>query len=189
MKTLVTFIPDNVIHALGWTIFHSVWQGMIIGLILYLIFRYRRNISSQTRYLLGVFALAAIFTSSLLTFFIAYHPLSSQVEFVTLSPPSISSLAGIFEGAEDLSVLNPISSGWQQIVIRTFDFVSIIWFIGVLLLALRLAGGMRVIHGMRRQGVSPLQLHGKRECNCLLIKRDSTVPLPTSNHKRSVYLQ
>jgi len=61
MKTLVTFIPDNLIHALGWTIFHSIWQGMIIGLILFLVFRYRRNISSQTRYLLGVFALAAIF--------------------------------------------------------------------------------------------------------------------------------
>jgi bla regulator protein BlaR1 len=189
MKTLVTFIPDNVIHALGWTIFHSVWQGMIIGLILFLIFRYRRNISSQTRYLLGVFALAAIFISSLLTFFIAYHPLTSQFEFVTLSPPSISSLAGIFEGAEDLSVLNPISSGWQQSVIRTFDFVSIIWFIGVLLLALRLAGGMRVIHGMRRQGVSPLSAAWEERMQLLAHKaglhrsitylQSQTVSIPT----------
>jgi len=142
MKILVTFIPDNLIHALGWTIFHSVWQGMIIGLILFLIFIYRRNISSQTRYLLGVFALAAILISSLLTFFIAYHPLSSQVEIVSLSSPGISSLASIPEGTDELSILNPISSGWQHSVIRTFDFVSIIWFIGVLFLALRLAGGM-----------------------------------------------
>jgi len=156
MKTLVTFIPDNLIHALGWTIFHSIWQGMIIGLILFLVFRYRRNISSQTRYLLGVFALAAILISSLLTFFIAYHPLPSQAEFVSLSSSSISSLANIPEGTDELSILNPISLGWQQSVIRTFDFVSFTWFIGVLLLTFRLAGGMRVIHGIRRQGVSPL---------------------------------
>ena len=71
MKTLVTFIPDNVINALGWTIFHSLWQGLIIGLILFMIFKFRPNISSQARYVMGVFALAAIFISSLFTFLVA----------------------------------------------------------------------------------------------------------------------
>jgi len=181
MKTLVTFIPDNLIHALGWTIFHSLWQGMIIGLILFLVFRYRRNISSQTRYLLGVFALAAILISSLLTFFIAYHPLPSQAEFVSLSSSSISSLANIPEGTDELSILDPISSGWQQSVIRTFDFVSITWFIGVLLLIFRLAGGMRVIHGIRRQGVSPLSAAWEERMQLLAHK--------TGLHRSVTYLK
>ncbi|MCK4855982.1 MAG: M56 family metallopeptidase, partial [Bacteroidales bacterium] len=170
MRILATFIPENIINALGWTIFHSLWQGLIIGLIVFFIFKYRRNISSQTRYLLGVFALAAIFASSLFTFFIAYHPVSFQAEFVTFSSASISHQAGIYETADELSSLNPISSGWQQSLIRTFDFVSIIWFIGVLLLTLRLAGGILVINGMRRQGVSPLPAAWEQRMQLLALK-------------------
>jgi len=156
MKILAIFIPDDIVYALGWTIFHSLWQGMIIGLILLLIFKFRRDISSQVRYLLGVFALAAIFTSSLLTFFMAYHPVSSPAEFVANSSVSISNLAGISERADGLSALNPVLSGWQQSLVRTFDLVSITWFIGVFLLTVRLAGGMFIINGMRRKQVSPL---------------------------------
>ncbi|MCK5461562.1 MAG: M56 family metallopeptidase, partial [Bacteroidales bacterium] len=170
MRILATFIPENIINALGWTIFHSLWQGLIIGLIVFFIFKYHRNISSQTRYLLGVFALAAIFASSLFTFFIAYHPVSSQAEFVIFSSANISHLAGISVTADELSVLIPVSSGWQQSLIRTFDFVSIIWFIGVLLLTLRLAGGILVINGMRRQGVSPLPAAWEQRMQLLALK-------------------
>ena len=170
MKNLATFIPENIINALGWTIFHSLWQGLIIGLILFLIFKYRRNISAQTRYILGVFSLAAIFTSSLFTFFIAYHPHSSHAEFVTFSSASISNLAGFSGRADELSILNPISSGWPQSLIRTFNFVSIIWFIGVLLLAMRLAGGILIINGMRRQGVSPLPAAWEQRMKILAFK-------------------
>jgi bla regulator protein BlaR1 len=156
MRILAIIIPEPVINALGWTIFHSLWQGMIVGLILLLIFKFRRDISPQARYLLGVFALAAIFISSLLTFFMAYHPASSPAEFVMNSSASISTLEGISERADGLSILNPALLGWQQSLVRTFDLVSITWFIGVLLFTLRLAGGMLVIRGMRKQQVSPL---------------------------------
>jgi bla regulator protein BlaR1 len=170
MNTLLTFVPEKFVNALGWTIFHSLWQGMIIGIILFLIFKFRRNLSSQARYLLGVFTLAAIFTLSLFTFLIAYHPVFSQADFVSYSSASISNLAGIYERADELSVLNPVSSGWQQSLIRTFDFVSIVWFIGVLLLAVRLAGGMLVINGMRRQEISPLPAGWEQRLQMLAVK-------------------
>lgn len=170
MRTLASFIPDNIINALGWTIFHSLWQGLIIGLILLLIFKYRRGISSQTKYLLGIFAMAAIFISALFTFLVAYHPLSSHVEMATFLPSGVTSLAGIPEAGENQAILNPGSSGWQNALIRTFDIVSIIWFTGVLLLALRLAGGMLVINGMRRQGVAPLPEVWEKKMHMLALK-------------------
>ena len=156
MRTLVTFIPDNVINALGWTIFHSLWQGLIIGLILFMIFKFRPNISSQARYVMGVFALAAIFISSLFTYLIAYHPVSSQAEIVNFSSAGISNLAGTSGTADKLSAWKPVLSGWQQSLTMSFDFVSIIWFIGVALLTMRLTGGLMIIRGMRRQEVLPM---------------------------------
>jgi bla regulator protein BlaR1 len=150
MKSLVTIIPDNVVNALGWTIFHSLWQGLIIGLILLMIFKFRPNISSQARYVLGVLALAAIFFSSLFTFHVANDPILSHADFITYSPGGISLVADISETTDKLSVGPRVLSGWQQRLTGTFDFVSIIWFVGVLLLTMRLAGGMMVVRGMRR---------------------------------------
>jgi beta-lactamase regulating signal transducer with metallopeptidase domain len=152
MKSIFACIPDNVIDAMGWTIFHSVWQGLIIGLIMLLILRLRRNLSSQSRYLLGVLSLAAIFSSSLLTFVIAYHPGASTTQMVG---PAIEvvSVPREFPRPADGMVYIP---GWKEYLTGTFDYVSIIWFIGVLLLTVRLAGGLLIIQGMRWQQVSPL---------------------------------
>ena len=119
MKNLANFIPENLINALGWTIFHSFWQGLVIGLIVFLIYKYRRNLSSQTRYLLGILALTAIFASSLFTFFMAYHPVPSQAGLITFTSANISNLKGISETAGELSRINPVFSGWQQTLIRT----------------------------------------------------------------------
>jgi bla regulator protein BlaR1 len=170
MKTLLTYVPDYFVNALGWTIFHSLWQGLAIGIILLLIFKSRRNISSQAGYLLGVFALAAIFILSVFTFFTAYHPLPSTADYVSHSSESISNLAGLSEAAGRLSLLDPDPSGWKQSLISTFDFVSILWFIGVLILATRLAGGMLVINGLRRQQVSPLPSGWEQRLQKLAVK-------------------
>lgn len=181
MKNLANFIPENLINALGWTIFHSFWQGLVIGLIVFLLYKYRRNLSSQTRYLLGILALTAIFASSLFTFFMAYHPVPSQAGLITFTSANISNLKNISETAGELSRINPVSSGWQQSLMRTFNFVGIIWAIGVLLLTLRLAGGLLVINSMRRQGILPLPLEWRQKLPLLARK--------TGVHRSVTYLQ
>jgi hypothetical protein len=103
MNILPNIIPDHMVHALGWTIFHSLWQGLIIGLILYIILRIRPNISSQARYLLGVFALAAILISSLFSFFIAYRPVVFQPELLALSSAGPSNMEGFTGLAYELT--------------------------------------------------------------------------------------
>jgi len=181
MKNLSTFIPENLINAFGWTIFHSLWQGLLIGLIVFLIYKYRRNLSSQTRYLLGILALAAIVASSLFTFFMAYHPVSSQAELITYTSANISNLQGISETSGELSHLNPVSPGWQQSLTGTFNIVSIIWLFGVLLLMLRLAGGLLVIDGMSRRGILPLPFEWTQRLSLLAHK--------TGVHRSVTYLQ
>ncbi len=124
MKSLATIIPDNVINALGWTIFHSLWQGLIIGLILLMIFKFRSNISSQARYVLGVFALAAIFFSSLFTFLVAFDPISSHADLISYTSGGISGVADISETADILSPGPLVLSGWQQTTDRDFLILS-----------------------------------------------------------------
>ena len=68
MTFFSTYLGDPFTEALGWTIIHSLWQGLCIGFIAYLILKIRKNGTPQFKYLIGVLALAAILTSSLVTF-------------------------------------------------------------------------------------------------------------------------
>jgi beta-lactamase regulating signal transducer with metallopeptidase domain len=181
MNNWLTFMPDHFVNALGWMIFHSIWQGLIIGLIVSLIYKCCRNISPQARYLVGVFALASIFTLSLFTFMIAYQPVPSPDDSVIHPSYIISSPAGSPQWADEWPDVNPLLSGWQQYFTGAFELVSIIWLVGVLLLSLRLAGGMLVISGMRRQGVAPLPAAWEQRLQRLAVK--------TGLHRSLTYLQ
>ena len=156
MNFLATFIPEHLAKALGWTIFHSLWQGLIIGLILYVILRIRPNISSQARYIMGVFALAAILISSLFTFFIAYRPVVLHSEFLAFSSTGSTSMGGFTGFTDDLNGTGGRFSEWQQSLTSYFNIISLAWFTGVVILTIRLAGGMMIINRLKKRNVSPL---------------------------------
>jgi bla regulator protein BlaR1 len=35
MNFLQQLFPDQVINALGWTVIHSLWQGLFLAIVLY----------------------------------------------------------------------------------------------------------------------------------------------------------
>src|SRR4030042_5844202 len=61
-------LSDRIIDALGWTILHSLWQGIIIGILLLLLLYFFRQHNAIIRYNLSVFSLILIFGFSILTF-------------------------------------------------------------------------------------------------------------------------
>ena len=57
-----------LIHAVGWSLLHFVWEGAIIGLLLASALRLLRNRSSQLRYVAACCALVLMAASPLVTF-------------------------------------------------------------------------------------------------------------------------
>jgi bla regulator protein BlaR1 len=157
MNSLDAYLAGPLTDALGWTIIHSLWQGMLIGLIVFIILGIRRGRSPQYTYLVRLMGLAGILASAVLTFLIEYHPLAPS--------PETAGLSGTLSGPEHLlqvttvnslafSKLNAVSI--NNAIRPAFPWMTLIWILGVMVLSLRLAGGMMLTGRLRSQGVSPL---------------------------------
>jgi bla regulator protein blaR1 len=151
MNWPVSFLSENLVDAIGWTLLHSLWQGVLLGGVLFIIFRLNREISPWMRYNLSVFVLFAMPVAALITFRTLYVP-NEEGEILlgtTALPTAGSGLLSIMGANTSIPVIERLTS--------TFNWLIPLWFLGVLLFATRLTGGLFLTIRMRREGVSALE--------------------------------
>ena len=68
----ITFIPQELVNAIGSTLIHSLWQGLVLAAVTGLIVVFTRRRQPTTRYKLLIGAMAIFFLSTLITFFNAF---------------------------------------------------------------------------------------------------------------------
>ncbi|HEC44837.1 MAG TPA: hypothetical protein ENI20_18640 [Bacteroides sp.] len=153
MSFFDTFLTGPVSDAIGWTIFHSLWQGVLIGILAMVILRIQHRASAQFRYLVGVISLTAVLMASILTFHLEYQPGTTVEGGFTLLQSELA-------GTEGLSTGMAINSGrmgyFQEALSSSFPWMTTIWLLGVFILSVRLAGGFFHVNRLRSRGVSPL---------------------------------
>jgi len=82
MKTLTNLLGDHVISALGWSLFHILWQGFLVALIIGISLYMFRKKSAQIRYLISVTSLLLIVGLSVFNFYNNYKPdLNTNLNF------------------------------------------------------------------------------------------------------------
>lgn len=104
MNFFKTGTIDNIVNSLGWTILHSLWQGLLLlvcFLLLIIIFRRKR---AQFKYEIGLIVLI-LFLGSVIVTFIAtynYHHASPLLHSTTFnnSDASLSNNSG--DGIADI---------------------------------------------------------------------------------------
>lgn len=161
MKKLFDFtagIPENISSALGWTLFHSLWQGIIIVVafsILRQVFK-----TSHARYWQGIGALGLQFISAVVTFFVVYEPTINLGEgkkrftafFIQNAATNLDSVS-IFAPAARLSFIQQ-----AELFVRTnLDTFVLFWFIGANLLLLRLIVGFVYVQQLKVQSINPVK--------------------------------
>ncbi|PLK42510.1 M56 family metallopeptidase [Emticicia sp. TH156] len=161
MKKLFDFttgIPENISSALGWTLFHSLWQGIVIVVafgILRQVFK-----ASHARYWQGIGALSLQFISAVVTFFVVYEPAENLVEgkkrftafFIQNATTNLDSVS-VFGSATRLSLIQQ-----AELFVRTnLDTFVLFWFIGANLLLLRLIVGFVYVQQLKVQSINPVK--------------------------------
>ena len=68
MTSLIPLYEQPLIHAVGWSLLHFVWEGAIVALLLSCALRLLRGRSSQLRYMATCCALVLMAASPLATF-------------------------------------------------------------------------------------------------------------------------
>ena len=99
MNWLQNILPDNLQYALGWTVVHSIWQGIVIASIMAIILMSVKNLSANARYWIANGSLLLMLVSSAGTFaWLSRSIAAEQNGLLTLSQN-----ADLLRGGNDLS--------------------------------------------------------------------------------------
>ncbi|MGI9265180.1 MAG: M56 family metallopeptidase, partial [Gammaproteobacteria bacterium] len=137
-----------VITALGWTLVHFLWQGLVLGAAYALLVAGMRNASAVTRYWLGMGTLAAMLLAAIVTFGVVYQ-----------APVTISSAGQWSSAAVSVQVVSVESSAWDSFLVSLeslLPWAVLAWLSGVCLLSGRIAFDFWHIRKLAIDGVRPL---------------------------------
>ncbi len=141
---------SELMHALSWTLLHSVWQAFIIAILLLSIIRFGKNLSAHAKYIWAIGSLITLFVTSAITFYIYLELPIIGKAFVTSEPADWSNSINLVLHQE-ISTATIIS----DFVSQNSRLISLSWLIGLLFFILRTLFGIFQIQRLK-QGMSSL---------------------------------
>jgi len=152
MRTLAHGISPELLQALGWTLLHFVWQGAALAALFAVANSMCRR--TATRYALAVITLTLMTAAPVVTFTGLSRQKGPAVRYGAqgASASAVKPVQGVSATARP-SAPKPETPASQAAGILWFVEA---WFLGVVLLSLRTAGGLFVIEKMRRKEIKPV---------------------------------
>lgn len=154
MKNFIEF-PQNLIDVLGWTVFHAIWQGAIIGLVFYILLTTQRFKSAKTRFNAAWTTLFIQLLTSICTFGYIWNTFASRLEPATNQESGIQNqfyVSGNETATVQISLLEKLLNLPNQYI----DWVSWVWLIGVSFMTLRIMGGFSYLIWLNKVSTDPL---------------------------------
>jgi beta-lactamase regulating signal transducer with metallopeptidase domain len=166
MTSLAHGISPELLQTLGWTLLHFVWQGAALAALLAVSMAVCR--SASARYALAVGALVLMIACPVVTFSWMQRQTSPAVRAGAQGASS-------WVGAHAVNAVASTPSGAPAAESRAEQPTGMLWlveawFLGVLLLSLRTAGGLLVIARMRRKEIKPVAQALYEKCVALQLK-------------------
>ncbi|MFA7227460.1 MAG: M56 family metallopeptidase [Melioribacteraceae bacterium] len=176
MNFIYDFFPDRLIETIGWTIFHSLWQSIVVAILLGSALLMTRSNNSQLRYKLSSIALFVMFVISLSTFAYLYSSDSVQAAGI------YNSASGIFSDSKSVNAVTPANTAQDldpASVLKNYfeqniSAIVTVWLAGFILFSFRFAGGIFYVRRLKNAGlISPEKFWADR-LNILSQKLDLT---------------
>src|SRR5712691_10948699 len=163
MSNFANWISPEVLRTLGWTLLHFLWQGAGVAALFTAACAVCR--SAAARYALAVGALVLMMASPVVTFTWLRAQSNPAVQ---TGAEGASTWAGTStQNANALSGSRaPITESRAEQPTGMLWLVEA-WFLGVLLLSLRTAGGLFLIERMRRKEIRPVAAELYARCVAL----------------------
>ena len=147
MTTLVAICGQPLVHALGWTLLHLCWQGVLAALVLWCVLQVLDGRSSRARYAAACLALGLMIALPLATF--AHLASGEYRQRAAFDGPAVAMDAGMVVrvGAGELTAPWPVRIAVA--LDRALPWMMMAWFAGVVLFVGRLNMGLMVARRMR----------------------------------------
>lgn len=142
-------ISDAIVHALGWTLAHSFWQGAIIAIGLLILLP--RLQTARQKYWTAYGALIAVFAAAAATFIWVYEPRINVATGINSALEAPLSTGFLLENQWLKSSLSEVFAQWLE---ANHSLIVAVWLIGFVFFLLRLGGGLWQVHRLRTCGLN-----------------------------------
>jgi beta-lactamase regulating signal transducer with metallopeptidase domain len=158
MEIIRSFFSDELIEAMGWTLFHSVWQGAIVAMALLAVLYLFQKFSARVRYLLAYSSLLVFLTWTITGFAASYNYAvqKNDLKEAILNQPGqiVSMLTGKLNAdeAKQTTSMSGTNYRWLEFraaMQRNFHIVFSLWLVGVFYFLFRMTGGMLYLVRLR----------------------------------------
>jgi len=156
MASLGNALSPDVLHALGWALIHSLWQGAGLAALAAILMALSRRPS--VRYLIATFALAAMLAAPLAGFLVSIRsdaPRHALLPMTALqiADTSAAPLPGDIATRVERAVLTPAAARFlspDRLAPNILPWMVAAWLCGVTFFSLRFAGGFLLLERKRR---------------------------------------
>ena len=159
MNPLYEIFSEQLVHALGWTIIHSLWQGALIGLLVALLMIFLQRNTARLRYFIYSLSLVIFAGLAMITFISSYYsyvPDRQEDTFIAanihLSLSQEESSAAISDNAGK-SVAQAYLEAFSAYCRANMPLIVMIWLMGMLISMLRFLGGYALVRRYRTHRV------------------------------------
>lgn len=189
MKAIQTLFSEQLIEAFGWTLLHSIWQISIVAISVTLILLLLRKNSAQARYFIAFSSLIiiAIWTSVTFNNALKYANEKQALKIEMTSNPNY--LKSLIHNKFNITITDSEKTfDMRMIKIRSFfqrnfDIICSIWLLGMVILMIRLLGGLFYTHRLRTTQLEPITGEWLNIIEETIIKLRVTIPLEASFSK------
>ncbi len=180
MNFIFNFIPEELIKAIGWTIFHSIWQGAVIAIIVGALLLLTGKKSARLRYNISTAAMFLFFFVSLGTFVQVYEAPKTQLSdnpiFVSGKPvQSESASVNTYDVVNSTKINLP--EIFETYFAENLPLVVTFWFTGLIIFSLRFIGSVFYVQRIKTTGLHTLENIWHYRLNVLHCKLDLNRPV------------
>jgi len=180
MNFLYQIFSEDLIYALGWTVMHSLWQAMVIGLLMAVGMLFLQDKSAKARYEMAAFSLFLVFVSALTTFLVYFETAQVATDFITVNLQE-ESVATTIAGAAGITTSS--LEGYLEYFNQYIPMVVAVWFLGACFFLVRLMGGLTYIQRLKYTKNKPVSEEWTARLNqlCKRLRLRKTVKLVESS--------
>jgi beta-lactamase regulating signal transducer with metallopeptidase domain/uncharacterized protein YjbI with pentapeptide repeats len=168
MEQFFSFIPREIMEAIGWTLFHSLWQGVAIAIILAIVLISFGKFSAHARYIVTFITLIFMLLCTTYTFIRSYNYTSERAKLreQIISNPQIV-VQHFVESIKKTEIKQAASKDDVQFRIKwiffksylqkQFPIIVSVWLLGMVFFLFRFMGGLLVVKRMGYRQTSPVE--------------------------------
>lgn len=162
MAAFPYFFSPELTNAIGWTIVHSLWQGIVVAGITLFLLQFLQKKSAQTRYVLNTTALFSLVSWIGYTFYDLYQSnLQASVVYnwKTLDENVLKAWSTVVESTS-FEQITASSTSWSDLLTAFtiyinqyhLEYLVNVWLLGICLFALKFIGSFWYTQRIKHYG-------------------------------------